>query len=442
MAQDLDRLALWLLVSADDDGRGMKRDLSEKARVHVIGAGVAGLAAAMCLSRAGHPVTLYEAAQQAGGRCRSYHDAELDCRLDNGNHLIVTGNLAAMAYLTEIDAASTVVTQDMAVFPFIDVGTGERWTVRPTEGRFPWWIFLKDRRVAGSKVSDYLSALKLQRAGANTTIAQCFDQNSLLYRRLWGPLTVAVLNTEAATASAQLLWSIFAQTFGRGGAALHAVLPKIGLSETLVDPALQMLAKRGGEIRYGHRLRALTMADKRVTLLDFGKTVIDLAPGERVVLAVTPSVATDLLPGTSAPDSFRAIVNAHYRCDDVKGEPGFLGVIGGTAEWIFQKPGILSVTCSAAEALVDRPAEDLAKIIWRDVAKACNRDPETLPRWRVVKEKRATFAATPEQLAKRPGCKTDYANLWLAGDWTATGWPATIEGAIRSGFTAADAMLL
>ena len=282
----------------------------------------------------------------------------------------------------------------------------------------------------------------MQRAGADTTIAECFDQSSLLYRRLWAPLTAAVLNTEPKTASAQLLWSIFAQTFGRGGAALHAVLPKIGLSETLVDPALQMLARRGGEIRYGHRLRALKMTGKQIEQLDFGKTVIDLHPGERVVLAVTAPVAADLLPGIPAPDSFRAIVNAHFRCDDVAGAPGFVGVIGGTAEWIFQKPGILSVTCSAAEALVDRPAEELAMLIWRDVAKAFDRDPVKLPTWRVVKEKRATFAATPAQLAKRPGCKTGYGNLWLAGDWTDTGWPATIEGAIRSGFTAADAMLL
>ena len=425
-----------------DGSRVMTRRNAEIGAIHIIGAGLAGLAAAMRLSRAGHRVTIYEAAQQAGGRCRSYDDAELGCRLDNGNHLIVTGNLAAMAYLAETDAASTVVTQDMAIYPFIDVGTGERWTVRPTDGRFPWWIFLKNRRVGGSKASDYLSALKLQKADRKATILDCFDTSSLLYRRLWAPLTVAVLNTEPANASASLLWSIFEQTFGRGGAALHPVMPKLGLSESLVDPALQMLAKRGGEIRYGHRLRAIEHDGRHATRLDFGKLQVELGPQDQIVLAVTASVAMDLLPGLTAPDSFRAIVNAHFRCDDVDGEPSFIGVIGGTAEWIFKKPGILSVTCSAAEALVDRPAEELAALIWRDVARAFDRDPAKLPPWRVVKEKRATFAATPEQLAKRPGCRSGYDNLFLAGDWTETGWPATIEGAIRSGFTAADAMLL
>ena len=416
----------------------------DTGRVHIIGAGLAGLAAASRLSRAGKTVILYEAAQQAGGRCRSYDDSDLGCRLDNGNHLMVTGNLAAMAYITEIGAASTVVTQDMAVYPFIDLRTGERWTVRPTEGRFPWWIFFPHRRVAGTRLRDYLAALKMQRAGPNGTVAQCFDTNAVLYRRLWSPLAIAVLNTEPVNASAQSLWAVFAETFGKGGAALHPVLPRLGLSESLVDPALAMLAQRGGEIRYGHRLRGLGYEGDRVSRLDFGKLQVDVAAEDAVILAVTPSVAADLLPGITAPDSFRAIVNAHYRCDDLTGdlhgEPSFTGVVGGTAEWVFKKPGILSVTCSAAEALVDRPAEELAPLIWRDVAKVHGRDADKMPPWRIVKEKRATFAATPEQLRRRPGLKTAYCNLWLAGDWVETGWPATIEGAIRSGFAAATAV--
>jgi predicted NAD/FAD-dependent oxidoreductase len=115
----------------------------------------------------------------------------------------------------------------------------------------------------------------------------------------------------------------------------------------------------------------------------------------------------------------------------------FLGLLGGTAEWVFLKPGVISTTTSAADRLIDRSAEDLALTIWREVARAYRLDPDRLPPWRVVKEKRATFAATPSQLLRRPGPATRWANLVLSGDWTATGWPATIEGAIRSGFAAA-----
>src|SRR3954471_14708665 len=119
--------------------------------VHVIGAGMAGLAAAVRLAqdggkRAGRQGTVYETAGQGGGRCRSYFDETLGCRLDNGNHLLVSGNTAAMAYVGAINAAATFETSDMAVFPFIDVKSRDRWSVRPTEGRVPWWLFVAARR--------------------------------------------------------------------------------------------------------------------------------------------------------------------------------------------------------------------------------------------------------------------------------------------------------
>jgi len=411
-------------------------------RVHVIGAGLAGLAAAVRLARSGAHVRLYEAAQSAGGRCRSFIDAELGCRVDNGNHLLVSGNEAAMAYVTEIGAASTFIARDMAEFPFVDLKSGERWAVRPTDHRMAWWIFLSDRRVAGSHAWDYLQVLKLRGARLGATVREVLPTGSILYERLWRPLTVAALNTQPEEASARLLWSLFAETFGRGGAALHALLPREGLSESLVDPALGMLAARGAEVSFGHRLRGLTITGGAVASLDFGaKGQVDIAADEPVLLAVTAPVASDLLPNLVAPTEFRGIVNAHYRIEPANIAPhSFLGVIGGTAEWIFVKPGHVSVTISAAEHLIDRAAEDLAQAIWRDVVKALDLGTTPMPQWRIVKEKRATFAATPAQLRRRPGPVTSHHNLFLAGDWTDTGWPSTIEGAIRSGFAAAQAI--
>ena len=118
-----------------------------------------------------------------------------------------------------------------------------------------------------------------------------------------------------------------------------------------------------------------------------------------------------------------------------------LGVLGGTAEWVFAHEDRISVTVSAADRLVDTPAEELAALLWRDVAAAYELPIEPMPPCQIVKEKRATFAATPAQDSRRPGATTRWANLVLAGDWTQTGLPATIEGAIRSGFSAADRLL-
>jgi squalene-associated FAD-dependent desaturase len=410
-----------------------------RGTVHVIGAGLAGLAASVRLAQNGDKVALYDAAGQAGGRCRSYFDETLGCRLDNGNHLLVSGNTAAMAYIAETSAAATFETADIAAFPFLDMKTRESWSVRPTEGRVPWWLFVAGRRVAGTHALDYLDALKLQRAATTATISQTLDASRLIYNRLWAPLAVAALNTEVDQASARLLGMIFAETFGRGGAGLHPLYPKEGLSESLVDPALAVLQAKGGAVRFGHRLRNLRFEGERVVALDFGRGEVSLEAEDSVVLAVTASVAKDLIPELDPPDEFRAIINAHFRVDALPGRPyTFIGVVNGTAEWIFLKPGVISTTTSAADRMIDRDAEDLAAALWKDIAQAYRLDPSAMPPHRVVKEKRATFAATPAQLLRRPKARTRWRNLVLAGDWTDTGWPATIEGAIRSGFTAAS----
>ena len=116
------------------------------------------------------------------------------------------------------------------------------------------------------------------------------------------------------------------------------------------------------------------------------------------------------------------------------------GVIGGLVEWLFAFPQRLSVTISNGDRLVDMPREELAQAIWRDVCKAGGVSGD-MPPWQIVRERRATFEATPEQNAMRPGPVTAYKNLFLAGDWTATGLPATIEGSVRSGDRAADLVL-
>src|SRR3954453_11221676 len=108
--------------------------------VHVIGAGLAGLSAAVALHEAGHPLTVLEAGPVAGGRCRSYFDRELGLRVDNGNHLLLLGNRAAFAYVDRIGARQTLIVPDEPVFPFMDIGSGLTWTLRPNLGRIPWWM--------------------------------------------------------------------------------------------------------------------------------------------------------------------------------------------------------------------------------------------------------------------------------------------------------------
>jgi squalene-associated FAD-dependent desaturase len=402
-------------------------------RATVVGAGLSGLSAAVRLAEAGFAVRLVEAAAQAGGRCRSYHDPQLGRTIDNGNHLVLSGNDAVARFRATIGVATPLAGPESAEFVFHEIPIGRRWSVRITDGRFPSWIFSRRRRVPGSGVVDYLPILRMlsRREGR---VDERITTIGPVWEKLLEPVLLAALNTPPAEGSARLTATLLRETIVRGGEAMRPRIAEPSLAAAFVDPALAWLAARGAETRFGTRLRAITFGEDRITALDFGNGPESVGD-EPVILAVPPWVATALVPDLTAPDAFHAIVNAHFAYE-APGAPPMLGLLGGTAEWLFAFPDRLSVTVSAADRLIEADREDLARLLWADVCAALGID-APLPRWQIVKEKRATFAATPEQNAKRPPAATRWRNLFLAGDWTDTGLPATIEGALRSGETAA-----
>lgn len=402
---------------------------------HIIGAGLAGLSAAVRLAEKGRRVAVYEAAGQAGGRCRSYFDAGFGAVIDNGNHLLLSGNDAAIRYLRLIGGADRLRGPAKAEFDFADLATGERWTLKINEGRWPSWLFHSDRRVPATRPFDYLAAAPLMWAGSRKSVTDVIAGKGPLYERLWQPLMLAALNTDPHEGSAKLAGAVMRNTLAKGGAACRPLVAE-GLSAAFIAPALTYLGGHNGTIAFGKRLHEIEFASGRVRSLIFADGKIPVRESEAVILAVPPWVAQTLVPGLKAPTEFRAILNAHYSVAPPPQFPPILGLIHGTVEWIFAFPGRLSITISGADRLIDRPREELAAELWRDVA-AVTGLPAELPPWQIVKEKRATFAASPEQDVLRPESSTEWRNLFLAGDWIQTGLPATIEGAIRSGERAA-----
>jgi len=405
--------------------------------VHIIGAGVAGLAAALKLSARGEHVVVHEATAFAGGRCRSYHDASVGMVIDNGNHLLLSGNRAALEFLRDIGAGDRLIGPQAAEFPFVDLATRQHWTLRFNDGRVPWWIFDPARRVPGTRPLDYLALARLVWPPRGKTVGEVIACDGQLYARLVEPLLLAALNIAPPQGSAKLAAAVIRETLAAGGRACRPLIARDGLSATLIEPALATLRRRGAVVRLEHQLHALRFGAGRIEALDFGGEAIVLAPNDAVIAAVPPYAAASLIRGLDVPTEFRAIVNAHFRIEPPAGQPPILGMLNGTVEWLFAFPGRLSVTISAGDRLLDRPREELAKTIWTEVA-AVTGLPDALPPWQIVRERRATFAATPAQDAKRPGAETAWRNLALAGDWTNTGLPATIEGAIRSGNRAAE----
>jgi squalene-associated FAD-dependent desaturase len=406
-----------------------------RGTVHIVGAGLAGLAAAVGLAGT-RKVVVHELARHAGGRCRSYFEPALGLTIDNGNHLLLSANHAALAFLKAVGSEGTLVGPREAEFAFADLASGERWVLHPNNGRVPWWIFSEARRVPGTRAADYVSLMGLLPVRRDRALGERISCKGALYERLSRPVLLAALNTDPAEASSLLAGAVLRETLARGGSACRPLVAEHGLGAAFIDPALDFLERNGVTLRFDHQLRRVELDDGKLRALDFGEDVVTLADDDSAILAVPAAVAPLFLPDLSAPSQFRAIVNVHFKVEPPQGLPKVLGLINGTAEWLFAFPGRLSVTISAADRWIEAPRDLLAAKVWADIAKLTGMGAE-LPPWQIVKERRATFAALPQENAKRPPAQTRWRNLFLAGDWTATGLPATIEGAIRSGNTAA-----
>jgi squalene-associated FAD-dependent desaturase len=291
--------------------------------------------------------------------------------------------------------------------------------------------------VPGTSAADYFRLARLLFVRKDVPVCSTLACAGPLYERLVQPLLLAALNIDPREGSAALASTIVRETLLRGGRACRPLVAREGLSGVFIEPALKHLRERNVGVRLEHELRGLRMAGDEIEALDFGADAIRLGRTDAVILAVPAHAAAGIVPGLQTPQGYRAIANAHFRIAAPAHLPPMIGVINGTVEWIFTFKDRLSVTISSADRLLDQPRQELAQALWREVSAVTGVAGE-LPPWQVVRERRATFAATPAENARRPGARTPWRNLFLAGDWTATGLPATLESAVRSGNRAAE----
>lgn len=414
-----------------------------ESRIHVVGAGLAGLSAAARLVENGRRVVIHEANRFAGGRCRTFHDPRFDRAIDNGNHLILSGNRSARAYLRTIGGADRMAVLP-ARFAFVDLADGRRWTVAPNAGPLPWWIAAAGRRVPGAGMAGYLAAARLALAEDGQTVAEAIRDRGPLWRRFWEPLTLAAINAPPERAAARLLWPVLRETFLRGARYCRPLLAPEGLGGALVTPAVAWLQARGVAIRFGRVLRAVDCGGERATHLRFADGTESLGPDDGVVLALPPSRLRSVLTWVDPPDDDCAILNVFFRLDSTPPvRAPLLGVVSGTAQWIFLRGDVASVTVSAARDPGHLEGESPTGAIWRETRNALGLAADSQPAaTRINRERRATFDQSPTGVRKRLATQTPLKNLILAGDSIDTGLPATIEGAIRSGERAARQVAL
>lgn len=379
--------------------------------VHVVGAGLAGLAAAVAAAQAGRHVRLYEAAGHAGGRCRSFHDPVLDRLIDNGSHLVLGVNRNALAFAGAIGGLNAM-TALPAVITFVHLRQGWRRTITP--------------RHLPVGLTEILRASRPW-IGQSVTVTARLGQCSG-FADFWHPLCLAILNTPPERASAILFARVLRAILLAGTSGLRGYGFPLGLSAALIDPALARLRHHQAEISFHHRLTGICQSE-----LTFDSKAVALTPADRVVLALPAWAMAKILP-LSICFPTETIANIHYRLPQTLGLPAPLGLLGGAGQWLFVRGDVASVTISAAAAAPDPVA------LWGEIAPLLGLN-GPMPPHRVVWERRATLSHRPEIVSRRPGPACGIEGVFLAGDWLASPWPCTIESAISSGLRAARAAL-
>lgn len=440
--------------------------------VIVVGGGFAGLAAATALAEEGARVTLLEGRPYLGGRARSWLDAESGQVVDNGQHLFMGCYRETLRLLSRLGTRDRLALQPRLAMHLIDRGGAVGTFAVPSLPapldrvaafmRYPglsmaerWGLTRVARAVRrdAARSSGTASGSALERR----TVTDWLDdlkQTDEAKRRLWHPISISALNELPDRSSAAMLAPVLREAFLGGADNARLGVPSVGLSELYAEPAAHYLRQRNCSVRLRSPVRRIVIEDGRCSgvMLGGGERV----DGGAVVLSVAHSDLLDLLPAEAAADpgfagvarlEWSPIVSVYLWFGGPVFDLPFAALVDGSWHWIFDRRAIggreggaqgVTLVCSAARHLVDRSIESLVRSALDELhAFVPESRRATLRRSLVIKEKRATFSPACGTAALRPAFETPWPGLYLAGDWTATGLPATIEGAVQSGHACA-----
>lgn len=419
----------------------------------VCGAGVAGIAAAVRLADAGKSVVLIEQADRLGGRAGSFDDPALGEPIDNCQHVVLGCCAAYLALLERLGASDAVVWS--SAYHFIEPD-GRRSTLpilpfpAPLHGslflsraRFLSW---RDRVSVASGLAAMLrfNAHRWRGAPFSAWLA-AHRQSAVSVARFWAPIVVSACNARPESCDTAVAAKVFREGFLASAQAPRMGVPRVPLRELYASvPAI--LERSRGIVRLGARVDRV---EPSAVHLRSGETI----RADRVILALPHLAAADLIercwldPGGVAASMRRLrvspIVGAHLRFDDPVSDLPHAVLLDAEIDWLFFKEGGRRVhaVASAAQGLIDRDPAEILGMVTDELRRRFGLGGSVAPTWaRVVKERRATFLPEPGADDHRP-TTTALGGVLLAGDYVATGWPATMEGAVRSGNLAAGALL-
>ena len=444
----------------------------EAKDVIIIGGGFAGLSAGVALAEKGFRVALLESKPALGGRAYSFADPESGDFVDNGQHVLMGCYAETLDFLDRIGAAKNLVFHNDLEIEMLDRG-GSRATLRAAHLPGPFHMsggLLRYRHLRIPQrlrvLTGGLKLLAMQRRDPSAlqkmSVEQLMDalgQGERARQAFWYPLSIATLNDEPEVSSAALLAEVLRRGFFSRRSDSAFVYSRVGLSDLYCSGAASLIERSGGVVSMRTPVESIEIENGsavRVKLRDGTRlgaaNIICAVPSRQVARLLPNSLRTDPFFAPIAELQSSSIVCVHAWFDRVVTDSAFVGFIGATTQWLFNKrrifemhgerhPGCLSFVISGARKLVDRSNDELLDIVLNDLKAMIPASAEArLLRALVMKEKHATMAPAPDTFRLRPGTVTPIPNLLLAGDWVQTGLPATIESAVISGRAAASAV--
>ena len=430
----------------------------------IIGAGWAGLSAAVKLTQQGYKVTVFESAKQAGGRARGVSFNGLD--VDNGQHLLIG------AYLESLDLMKTVgINSETALkrLPLLLTVIGKtNLTLQAPALPAPLHLLYALVTAKGLKIKDKIAAVRFglslkkynYQFNKDISVEDLFSQTkqtTILIKQLWEPLCLATMNTPIETASANVFMRVFKDAFTNKSKDADSLLPTTDLSNLFPNAAVKYIESKGGKVHIKSRVDKIKIIENKITSVTAKiNNELENIKASQVIIAVAPQNLIKLIPDTPALKNisenitnmtYQPIVTVYLKYpEDVKLTQAMIGLSNTLSQWVFDRGsfckqnGLISVVISTTGKHMAMDDAKLTQTVHDEISVLFTKQPTLIDSF-VIREKRATFACTVNINNIRPTNITPVEGLYLAGDYTDTGYPATLEGAVRSGITAAELCL-
>ena len=432
----------------------------------IIGAGWAGLAAAVKLIQHGHKVTVFESAKQSGGRARTVSFNDMD--VDNGQHLLIGAYTECLNLMKTVGVNTETALKRLPLLLTVIDKSNTKLILKSPSLPAPLHLLYALVTAKGLKVKDKFAAInfglylkkKNYKFKEDITVKELFiltKQTSILIRQLWEPLCLATMNTSIETASANVFMRVFKDAFTNKTKDSDSLLPTTDLSHLFPNAAIDYIEKHGGNVYLKSRVENIEIKNDTVTSvvakIDNNPQVINTS---QVIIATAPQNLKKLLTKHSTLNTtynrieqlnYEPIVTVYLQYPkDVKIDLAMTGLSSTLSQWVFDRgafcgqAGLISIVISAKGDHMSMDDDTLTQNVHNEISVLFNSKP-VLEKSFVIREKRATFSCVKNINEIRPKNTTNVSGLFLAGDYTDTGYPATLEGAVRSGITASNLII-